>query len=255
MRYLIAALLLSITVASYAQNSDTLATKEKKVDIYSNFTGETIFSLADVEYRGSQVDPILRFTIFLHLFQEWHFDFGKNFGLTAGMAVRNVGFITRDDPIRIQEHLEVIQMPDYDEIDIKRRSYSFGIPIGFKVGTVKDGRFVFAGVEPELMFNYKEKLFVNGDKDDKYNEWFSDRVNLINPSVFAGFQFKNGINIRAKYYLLDFLDTDYEEQLDNGQVNRPYEGLSTRLFYISISTGFTTRRNRPGFNNIPEDRT
>jgi len=253
MKYLIAALLVSFTLGLQAQNTDTIPGQQKKVDIYSHTSGELIFSMADVDYNGVMVDPILRFSAFFHLYHQWNFDFGKNFGLTAGVAVRNVGFITRDDPIRFMvEHDGLIDSGD--EVDIKRRSYSFGVPIGFKVGKVKDGAFFYAGAEPELMFNYKEKLFVNGDKDDKYNEWFSDKVNLINPSVFAGFQFSNGINLRLKYYLLDFLNTDYQQPNNLGLPESPYEGLSTKMFYISISTGF--RSGKDGVDlTIPEDRT
>jgi hypothetical protein len=242
---------LSFSAMLSAQVVDSIPAAEPKVDIYRVSSGELIFSLADVDLDGESIDPILRFSAFFHFQEIWNFDFSDQFGLQAGLALRNVGFITRDDPIRIMEHQEFIDAGD--EVDIKRRSYSFGIPLAFKVGKMKKGGFFFAGAEPELMFHYKEKLFVNGDKDDKYNEWFSDRVNLFNPSVFAGFQFKSGINIKAKYYLNDFLNQDYQEMID-GVPNFPYQNLNTRMFYISIAAGLSPDN---GFRDIdlPEDRT
>lgn len=225
---------------------------DKKVDIYRYSTSEVIFSLADAQLNGTSISPKLRFTMFFHLMEVWNFDFGRNFGLQAGVALRNVGFNTEDDPVRIIDHAEFINEDGEDEVDIKRRSYSLGIPIGFKVGKMNNGAFFFAGVEPELMFHYKEKLFVNGDKDNKYNEWFSDRVNLFNPSVFAGIQFKGGVNLRFKYYLENFMNQDYEEMID-GRVNLPYQNLDTRLFYISIATGINMKRKAE--TNLPEDRT
>lgn len=244
-------LLLVMVGTLQAQVSDTLFNNNKKEGIYRTSSGELIFSLVDMEVNGETVDPVLRFSAFFHFMEQWNFDIGDHFGFQAGIAMRNVGFITRDDPIRIQEHADLIDGDD--EVDIKRRSYSLGIPIGLKIGKLNNGAFFFGGVEPELMFHYKEKLFVNGDKDDKYNEWFSDRVNLINPSVYAGIQFKGGINLRFKYYLLDFLNTDYEEVM-NGKPNFPYENVSSQMFYISVSAGLLpdSRREEPV---LPEDRT
>ena len=84
-----------------------------------------------------------------------------------------------------------------------------------------------AGGEAELMFHYKEKQFINGDKQRKSKEWFSDKVNLFNPSVFAGIQLPGGMNVKFKYYLNDFLNQAYTETV-GGVKTKPYSGLKSQ---------------------------
>lgn len=263
MRAILLLAFLSTTFTVIAQNTDTLIlidppASKSGVDIYHTSTGELIFSLGDVNVDGAE-DPTntLRFSFFFHLQEQWNFDFNDNFGIRIGAAIRNVGFNTVDDPIRIQEHEEFVSS-DIEgcdkEVDYKRRAYSLGAPVEIKLGKVKNGAFFFGGVEPELMFHYKEKLFVNGDKDNVLKEWFSDKVNLFNPSVYAGIQFKRGLNLKFKYYLNDFLNTEYEETV-NGQIRLPYQNVESRLFYISISAGLNPKNRRGGFSGFPEDRT
>lgn len=195
------------------------ASRLQAQDIYSTTGGELIFSFADVSQGGAELDDILRFTAFFHLGEYWHLDANDNFGFFTGFGVRNVGMITDEGNDRL-----------------KRRSYAAGIPLAVKLGSFSNNLYFFAGGEAELMFHYKEKRFVDGDRDrkEKFNEWFSDRTNLINPSLFAGIQFPKGLNVRFKYYLLDFLNQDFTETIDGIEV-RPYEGLSSQIFYISLS--------------------
>jgi hypothetical protein len=264
MRVILLLAFMGTTVALMAQNTDTLnlpgpPASESGVEIYHSSSGELIFSLGDVNVEGAE-DPTntLRFSFFFHLQEQWNFDFNDNFGIRIGAAIRNVGFNTVDDPIRIQEHEEFVSS-DIEgcekEVDYRRRAYSLGAPVDIKLGRVKNGAFFFGGIEPELMFHYKERLFVNGDKDNVLREWFSDKINLFNPSVYAGVQFKQGINIKLKYYLNDFLNTEYEETV-NGQLRLPYQNVESRLFYISISAGLNPRnRKESRFPGFPEDRT
>jgi hypothetical protein len=116
---------------------------------------------------------------------------------------------------------------------IKRRSYSLGFPLALKIGALDKGYFIYAGGEYEWMFHYKQKQFIDGNKT-KYTEWGSKRVNPWNPSVFAGVQFPGGLNLKLKYYMNDFLNTnfqgiDFGEQVDYGQFQ------STGIWYISIA--------------------
>ena len=227
MKYLFTLCVLFVASLSFAQEST-----EKSVDIYSTNGGEFIFSFADVDVADADVSGILRFSAFFHVGQKWHFDFSNNFGLYTGYGIRNIGFITEDDGIMIEEFADQIQADD--DIKIKRRSYTLGIPLAFKLGNFDRNAFVYGGGEMELMFNYKEKLFINGDKEDKYNEWFSERTNLLMPSVFGGVQFPGGINVQFKYYLTNFLNQDYTERVDGVNV-MPYENVDSRLFYLSLS--------------------
>lgn len=233
MKYLFALALLCSSVWGMAQDTTT-----QSVEIYSTNGGEFIFSFADVDVDDADISSILRFSGFFHVGQKWHFDFGNNFGLFTGYGIRNIGFITEDDGIEIDAFAS--QIVAGDEVKIKRRAYTLGVPAAFKLGNFDRNTFVYGGAELELAFNYKEKLFLNGDKEDKYNEWFSDRTNLLLPSVFGGVQFPGGVNLQFKYYLLNFLNQDYTERV-NGVNVMPYENVDSRLFYFSVS--FNIGRN------------
>ena len=244
MKYQLTLLFLALGFFLYAQDEpepELLPAPRPEVKIYSTSGGELIFSFADVENSGGSISANPRFTGFFHIGEFWHFEFTNNFGLMAGFALRNIGMITKDDGILTQEHVGLFD--ENDDVKIKRRSYSFGVPLALKLGNFNRRAFVFAGAEAELMFHYKEKLFLNGKKEDKFNEWFSDRTNLINPSVFGGIQFPGGVNLKFKYYLLDFLNPDYTQTI-NGDRVRLYDGLTSNIFYISLSVNLRNKFER-----------
>jgi hypothetical protein len=245
MKYLFSLVLSLIALQGFTQDSTV-----QSVEIYPTNGGEFIFSFADFDVDGADVSSLLRFSGFFHAGQKWHFDFGNNFGLFTGYGIRNIGFIAEDDGIQIEEFAGEIGVGD--EVKIKRRAYTLGVPAAFKIGDFDRNAFVYGGAEVELAFNYKEKLFINGDKEDKYNEWFSDRTNLLMPSVFGGVQFPGGINLQFKYYLLNFLNQDYTERV-NGVNVMPYENVDSRLFYLSVSFDFG-RNGNPFSSESPVQR-
>src|SRR3954469_7046220 len=197
-------ILLIITLActqAQAQKKDEL---KEKLRSYTNDTSrignwytmsasELIFSGGEVKSGGKTLDNVIRFSAFLHFQQQFHYNFNNTFGLYTGFGLRNVGFINR---INISDSL--------GDVTVKQRSYSLGVPLALKIGNMKKGVFLALGAEAELMFAYKQKILYN-DQKYKYDKWFSDKVNIINPSVFADIRFKQGSYIRVKYYLLDFL--------------------------------------------------
>lgn len=243
MKYVFALALLYSFVLATAQDSTT-----PSVEIYSTNGGEFIFSFADVDVDEADIDGILRFSAFFHVGQKWHFDFGNNFGLFTGYGIRNIGFITEDDGIEIDEFAGEIQVGD--EVKVKRRAYALGVPLAFKLGNFGRNTFVYGGAEIDFLFNYKEKLFINGDKEEKFNEWFSERTNLLMPSVFGGMQFPGGVNLQFKYYLTNFLNQDYTERVA-GVTVRPYENVDSRLFYLSLS--FNIGKNSNLFSNESQE--
>lgn len=192
-------------------------------DVYPISSGELIFSFADVERNGDNIPTNMRFSLFFHYGQYWHFDLSNNIGFYTGGAIRNVGFIT-----------------DEDNYKVKRRSYTLGVPLALKLGSFKDGVFIYAGGEYELLFHYKQKIFTDGNKI-KSREWFSDRTNRFVPSVFGGIQFPKGINIKFKYYLDNFLNPDFKGY-DNGQPVDYSDFNEMQLYYISISKQIKTRK-------------
>ncbi|MDP4187922.1 MAG: hypothetical protein Q8905_07750 [Bacteroidota bacterium] len=180
---------------------------------YRLSSGEIIFSYADVNNNGKDINSILRFTCFFHAGEYWHFDFDNHKGLYTGLAIRNVGLITKEDSLKT-----------------KRRSYTLGIPLAFKIGDFKNNSYFYAGGEYEWLFNYKEKTFKGGNKT-KFSEWFSNRTHTFIPSVFAGIQFPNGFNLKFKYYLNNFLNKNFVDD----QGNKPYKNMDTHIFYVSVS--------------------
>lgn len=191
---------------------------------YSTTGGEIIFSNAFVEMNGDNVQTNYRFTLFYHMETNYHWDFAKFIGMYFGLGIRNVGLITEED---------------YKK---KHRSYMLGIPLALKLGRTADGSFLYGGAEYEMLFHYKEKTFEN-DTKTKYTEWFSDRTNRFLPSVFFGYQFKGGTNLRFKMYLENFFNQDYSETIDNVETY-PYQNVTSQIYYFSLSFYLKNKRIR-----------
>jgi hypothetical protein len=181
--------------------------------VYTTSGGEIIFQSAIIESNGENLNTNIRFTLAFHLGELVHFDFGENIGIFSGIGVRNVGFITNEEDIKI-----------------KFRSYNLGIPLALKIGSFKKNLYVFGGAEYEWMFHFKQKTFRDGTKYKK-SAWFSEQTPAFIPSVFAGIQFPEGFQLKFKYYLNDFLNHKY-----NGG---PYENYTllnkSQIWYISVS--------------------
>lgn len=196
------------------------AAPSKKV--YTNTSGEIIFSFANQTLNGNEEPSVMRFSPVFN-FQNWvNVDYSENFGAFSGLSIRNVGFITDD--------------PDDANIRYKFRTYNLGIPIGIKVGNLSN-KFLFVGYELEIPFHYKEKIFINEDKEEKNSIWFSNRVNTINHSLMAGFQLPYGATLKFKYYLTNFFNKDYTATDDTGNQYKPYANSDVNVFYFSLSFG------------------
>ena len=203
----------AFTIPGFSQSN---ATTPKA---YVTSGGELIFSLASVEQNGSSESSVLRFSPTVNLQAMLNKDMSKSFGLFTGLALRNVGYITRDfvDPSNNLSYKK------------KFRTYNLGIPVGFKVGNL-DKTFFYGGYEVELAFAYKEKTYEDGDKTDKITGWFSDRNELFQHGFLAGIQFPYGANLKFKYYLSEFHNRDYR----NSAGIKPYEGLKSNIYYFSL---------------------
>jgi hypothetical protein len=187
------------------------ATSQK---VYTLSAGEIIFQSALVKQNNKDINTNLRFTAAFHFGEYVHVDLGNHFGLFSGIGLRNVGFITNENKIRI-----------------KYRSYNLGIPLAFKLGSFKKNLYVFGGAEYEWMIHFKQKTFIDGEKI-KYAKWFSNRTPAFIPSVFAGFQFPAGIQVKFKYYLDNYLNHYFKD----GDGYNDYTGFDkTRVWYISMS--------------------
>jgi len=189
-------------------------------NIYTTTGGEWIFSWADANQQGYDIDVITRFSPVINIQSQVHYDKTDNFGLFTGLALRNVGFIWND--------------PVQPETKRKARAYTIGLPVGFKIGNMT-GTYLFGGYEIELPFNYKEKLFVNEDKVSKEVYWFSNRIPGLYQSVMAGIQTPYGTQIKFKYYLTNFFNKNYTANDGSGNTVQPYADFNANVFYVSLS--------------------
>ena len=214
---------LSLVVMSMAINPVWSQDTGELKTFYTTLGGEIIFSWADASVDGEKANTIIRFSPVFNLQSQLHWDKSEKLGFFSGLTIRNVGFIF-DDPTQVN-------------VRYKMRSYTLGIPFAVKFGNMY-GTFFFGGYELEFPFNFKEKKFVNEDKEDKSSDWFSKRTPGIYHSVFAGVQAPYGIQLKFKYYMTNFVDKDYVANDGNGNATYPYQNFKANVFYISLSWQF-----------------
>jgi len=183
--------------------------------------GDLLFQFSTVESDQVHLNQRMRFTGWFHVGQYKHYDLTPNFGFYYGSNVRNVGLIyTYTD--------------GEDEHKIKRRAYTAGVPLVFKLGDLDENKFFYLGAEAEVAFHYKQKDIVNSGSKSIEKEWFSSRVNIIQPSVIFGRQFKGGLDLGFKWYLRDFINSGYNGKDFGNKVD--YRGFkSSQIFYVALS--------------------
>jgi len=196
---------------------------------------EFIFAFADYQKGPLYYDTPMRFSLFFHSESLVNYDVNKYFGLASGLAIRNIGFRTRNEQLNS---------------DIRRRSYTLGVPAMVKIGDMKERKYAFVGLSYELAFHYKYKRYEGGNRVERESTWFSREVNRILPTAFAGFQYKSGY-IKFQYYLEDFLNIDY---LSNAGV-RPYQNTKSRIFLVSIASNIVKKKSENKDKKKKEEKT
>ncbi len=187
---------------------------------------EIIFSFADYrDSAGVKTSGPPRFTLFLHLNYKYNIDLSKSLGVALGLSMKNVGWITKNETYALASDMSNVKT--YDKI--KRRSYTLGVPIMIKIGNMKKDKFLALGAEYELLFHFKEKRFIGGEKLKRSN-WMSDETKRFLPSVFVGLQVSKWGMIKFQYYLDDFLNTSYKNSLGE----TPYVGKTSRMMFVSF---------------------
>jgi len=195
---------------------------------YFTSGGEMIFSLANIQYNGNYESSTLRWAPVFNIQSMVNADVSKHFGFFSGIAIRNVGFIYDNYKLPAEGKSIAIEANTYKK---KFRSYNLGIPVGIKIGNL-DKTFIYAGYEIEFPFQYKEKTFQDGDKINKFTEWFSNRQNWIQHGFLVGIEFPHGFDLKFKYYLSSFFNQDF---VDRNGIS-PYAGLDAHVFYFSFSS-------------------
>ena len=201
---------------------------------YFSTGGEMIFSWASTTHPTSNEGSVLRWAPVFNFQSSVNYDVGRFFGFMGGIAIRNQGYI--------------YDFNDVDGVQFKKkfRTYNLGIPVGIKIGNM-DGFHFFGGYEFELPFHYKEKTFDNdGAKINKFTSWFSDRNQSTMHALFGGFQTKGGMQIKFKYYLTEFHNQDFATTTEDkyppsGNLNQPYKGLTSNVFYVAVAWNISKR--------------
>jgi len=219
--FITTAVLASFSVLAQDDYSAHEANKSKVY--YTKGGNASLLSFAQVSRNGKEVSSIPRFTMFFNLGTNANVDLGNHLGLFAGLNLTNIGMITEE---------KIVGIVKPDEFKYKQRVYALGIPVGIKIGDLRKF-YVYGGAEAAFAFNFKQKTFINGEKVDKFNEWFSNRSNIFMPAVFAGFQTKSGFGLKVQYYLNDFLNQNFSE---GG--NKPFANTTSKIFFVTLGYNF-----------------
>jgi len=231
--YLLFAILISAKL--FAQQDFSTDPKPTFRKHYSASVSELIFSgvmlgnvsifnpdvLSTTPITTNESNTIPRFSLFFHLGEQFHFNFANSFGIYTGIGVRNTGMINRIA----------------DTLKVKQRVYSVGVPLAIKLGNMGKKSYLALGGEIEFFFHYKQKTFLGtgrGNKVEKFDEWLSNRHNLINPSVFVEYVGGKGTYIRLRYYLNEFL-LPGKQTLRVNNVN--YRWVPEQSTFVSLSIG------------------
>jgi hypothetical protein len=199
---------------------------------YGATGAELIFSFADVRADSMTVTNKVRFSLFPHVQQQGHYNFSKHFGFYTGLSLINVGFKNN------------FQLNDTLQFELRQRSMSLGVPLALKLGNMEKGNYIALGCSAELMFHYKYKLFYQDEKI-KYKDWFSEEVNLFNPSLFVDFRNKTGGYIRFKYYLNNFLPVKNSVYLLPESMQQiSVSNTQSVMFYVSVGSTFMKKKPR-----------
>lgn len=238
--------------------------------VYMTSGGEIIFSMGNIQLNeqwiadntnnsNGQAPSIaktpMRFTLFLHIGQFVHLDLGNNIGFFSGISLRNTG-ITTDETLPTQ-YLPVTERDNltYQDVRVIRRAYSAGIPFALKLGSFKDHFYVYGGGEIDWQFHFKEKYWLSHTRSgskSKHTEWWPSQLEAFQPSVFLGIQLPNGLNIKGKYYLENFLNHEYTSST-NAPGTRVISDLTkykkSNLIYISLSYHFNTSKIKKSYSS------
>lgn len=206
---------LCVQISAFSQNK-----------LYGVFESKTLFQVGMLEdSAGGSVKSILRFAPFANYTLQGHKDFSNKFGLYAGIGVKNVGFITRQNST---------------DMNVKSRAYCISVPLGLKFGNFKEDKYLFVAGEFLTQLDYKEKVFIGSDKS-KRKSYYDNDINLFNYSASIGLHLK-GFIIGAEYTLSNFFDDKYRFQPVKSNP-ATYAGPSKSnilTFFIGFRTNLST---------------
>jgi hypothetical protein len=202
-------------------NNDNYTPRKRKLITTSSGIEGNIFQFSQITNNSFAVRSIPRYSLFFNTGVDANLHASRTIKPFSGLYLRNLGIIQ-----------------EVDDVKTKRRVYALGIPLGLKFYTMNKELIFKIGGDYNLALNYKEKMFVDGDKKSKFNEWFSDRTPQFFPSLFTGLIY-HGCSITLNYYPQNFFNQDF---VQSG--NKPYEKMEAKMF--TLSAGFNMDKSRKG---------
>jgi hypothetical protein len=212
------AALFSLSVCNLANGQAANMSARNKPYWSANLDGFILSTTVSSNAPKNNSTGTPRFTGFFHIGTNLNYDLTKNFGIFTGVNIKNIGFI------------EKYNSPDST---VKRRVYTFGVPLGIKLGNLKGGSFLLAGGGVDFPFNYREKGFVDRGHKTKFNEWFSSRTPAAMPYFFIGAYLRPIMSIKLQYYPTNFMNDNYTETVGNTTV-APYKDYNVKLVMLTI---------------------
>lgn len=207
--------------------------------IYSIKVPELSFQISNIEKanQNGEIDSYngLHASYLFNLPYTLHLDFNRYFGIMPNIHLRHIGLTTKD---------ESIDSCSYDKV--KRCVYTAGTSFGLKFGNLDKGRWIFGGIGIDWSILYRQKKYED-DKNHrmtKEHDWFSKATDTWIPSVFAGIQFKNGINLKGTYYYQNILNKSY-----NGSLGDFSTFKKSQIFDVSITIVILPQKLRTYIEN------
>jgi hypothetical protein len=194
--------------------------KPDRPDYWSIDINAAQFSLADVHHTdaGTTSLSIPRFTWMINLAAHYHYDLNENFGFYTGAAVTNLGVIIKSGGVKY-----------------KRRIYTLGIPLAFKLGSLKYAHF-FGGIQVDWALRYQEKHKVGDSVQSKFGEWGSNRTPRVLGSWFIGGTLLHTCYFKLQSYFTNFFNRNYTD----GTGAQPYSNLIARPFLLTFGFDIIT---------------
>lgn len=204
-------------------------TPSNKWYVGNSFDG-AVFSTAYFTRPGAKEEfTFVRFSM-LNFGYHFNYDFDNHFGIFTGIGIKNLGFIEK-----------------VGDSTIKRRVYTLGVPLGFKLGNLKAKHYGFIGGGIDVPFNYREKGFVKRSDKQKFSEWFSKRNADYMPYVFAGISYGHGATLKIQYYPSNFFNPEFTET-KNGVTSKPYAGYDAKLLYVTLGFDINYKKAKKADN-------
>lgn len=204
--------------------------------VYGVFESKTLFQIGMMQdSAGDNVSSIVRFTPFANYSIQGHKDFSNKVGAYIGIGIKNQGFITKYS----------------SDTTAKSRAYCLSIPVGLKFGNMEKDMYLYVAGEFLAQFDYKEKLFYNGEKEQKRKNYYNNDINPIAWSSTIGVTLQ-GFTFGAEYTLSNFFDSNYHFQpavtgSSNSSQSPTYASPSASRI-LTFFVGFRTKLNSETLN-------